>query len=274
MKHEELLADHEGNCKQVYFLEELFEPGELICSAANHFGVAVHDWWDVSPFDLFVSINPMHTKRADANVTSFRNILVEFDKGSIEEQRKIINDSGLPYTALTFSGNKSLHAVIRLAEPMPNEQSYRNLVAQIYAKMGGKEVVDMSAGNPSRFTRIPGGYRDGVLQKLLDLNGKIDNNELRAWLGPQHHPGWIPNQHHTAIRFRGDINSNTMDFLINGAPEGEWNSTLFKAACDLTRAKFELHEIENRCAGVTGHLDKDDRETIKSAYKRARIGND
>ena len=73
---------------------------------------------------LYLRINPM-TKGGskDADVTEFRHALVEFDRDKdgkpipkAEQYRRII-ESGLPVAALIDSGNKSLHAIVRVDAP-------------------------------------------------------------------------------------------------------------------------------------------------------------
>ena len=51
----------------------------------------------------------------DEHVTKYRHVLVEFDHiPSLEEQWNLINEAKLPCTAVISSGNKSLHAWVRV----------------------------------------------------------------------------------------------------------------------------------------------------------------
>ncbi len=66
-------------------------------------------------------------KRRDDNVTSFRNALIEYDDISKEEQVKRLLDSGLPILSMTDSGNKSVHAIVRV--DASNAKDYKRKVA-------------------------------------------------------------------------------------------------------------------------------------------------
>ncbi|MEI7929550.1 MAG: hypothetical protein WCH40_13450, partial [Verrucomicrobiales bacterium] len=70
---------------------------------------------------LFLRINPMAKGGAkNEDVTAFRHVLVEFDRDEAgkpipkEEQYHAVIASGMPVAALIDSGNKSLHAWIRV----------------------------------------------------------------------------------------------------------------------------------------------------------------
>ncbi len=120
-------------------------------------------------------------RRADANVVAFRNFVMEFDRGELPEQAEILKSRDVPYTTLTYSGGKSLHAVIALSESLASEVEYRamfNILRDILW------TTDESCVNPSRFTRIGGAFRfdKSCEQKLLDLRRPISLFELKRWL--------------------------------------------------------------------------------------------
>ena len=112
---------------------------------------------------LFVRINPMrqHGARND-DVTAFRHVLVEFDRDDAgkaipkEEQFHAIMASGMPVAALIDSGNKSLHAWIRV--DAPDEAEYRRRVEVIWNWFSGINL-DRQNRNPSRLSRCPDGWR-------------------------------------------------------------------------------------------------------------------
>ncbi len=261
---------------QIFFYT-LFEAGEQTCLSRDEYGTELIAPIHQSMLDCYFSINPMHTKRCDANVTVFRNILVEFDKGTIEEQKAIIKQSEIPYTSVVFSGNKSLHVIISLKQPCLDDDEYRALVKRVYFKMGGAAVVDTKVGNPSRFSRAPYSTRrtkkgEMRCQELIELKERVDRAVLETWLGP------IPEKRkETDIlspRFKGDLNKYTKHFLSFGAVEGNWNDSLFKAVCNMKRAQLSKTEIEERVEEINGYLDKRDRQTIKSAFERASRDED
>ncbi len=245
------------------FFRVLFEPGESGCFSTSPYGTEVRPLRHYDSDEQFFVINPMHTRRLDSNVTAYRNILVEFDKLNLDEQRSLIEKSGLPYSTLVYSGGKSLHAIISLQWPLTTKEAYKELVGRIYERLGGKAVVDCSTSNPSRFSRTPDAIRDnGKVQTLLEVHERVPNAELLQWLGPAPIKPKVEN----LITTRKLLTGRALAFITYGAPEGEWNSALFTASCDLFRSGFTFDEAMAKLEGVTGHLDSRDKATIKSAF--------
>ena len=136
---------------------------------------------------LFLRINPMHKEGAtNEEVAAFRHVLVEFDRDPAgepipkEEQYHAILASGMPVSALIDSGNKSLHAWVRV--DAPDEKEYKRRVAIIWDWFAGLNL-DKQNRNPSRLSRCPDGRRtvDGDLrrQRLLALG--IGAGSWAAW---------------------------------------------------------------------------------------------
>lgn len=69
---------------------------------------------------------------------------------------------------------------------------------------------------------------------------------------------------------RGMLAKSTKDFLVNGAPAGQWNSRLFKAAVDANEQNIPQAEFVASVSNMApyGFLDGHDLATIKSAYER------
>ena len=124
---------------------------------------------------LFLRINPM-SKDGSRNdqVTAFRHVLVEFDCDNAgkpipkAEQYHAVIASGMPVSALIDSGNKSLHAWVRV--DAPDAEEYKRRVGVIWSWFS--EInLDRANRNPSRLSRCPDGWRTvkGELrqQKLL-----------------------------------------------------------------------------------------------------------
>ena len=124
---------------------------------------------------LWVRINPMCQDGCrNEEVTSLRHVLVEFDRDQAgkpipkADQYRAIVESGLPVSAVIDSGNKSLHAWVRV--DAPNENEYRRRVDAVW-KLFESKNLDRQNRNPSRLSRCPDGWRtvDGepVQQRLL-----------------------------------------------------------------------------------------------------------
>ncbi|MCX8496715.1 MAG: AAA family ATPase [Akkermansiaceae bacterium] len=127
---------------------------------------------------LFLRINPMAKDGAkNEDVTTFRHALVEFDCDETgnripkADQYQTILESGMPVAALIDSGNKSLHAWIRV--DARDAAEYKRRVEVIWKHFAGKNL-DTQNRNPSRLSRCPDGRRtvDGEVrhQRLLATN--------------------------------------------------------------------------------------------------------
>lgn len=191
---------------------------------------------------------PHKGRRADANVTEFRNILCEFDKNTIEEQIEWLNNSRLPYSAVIHSGKKSLHVIISLNEPLRSKKKYTSLVKKLYAAILNAGIrVDDSTSNPSRLSRYPGSIRSdtGLEQKLLFVGNPVDMGILKTWI-KQHAPKppvKPPKKTYTAKEKSAKYVSRTTEKLIKEhIYYTESRHEAFKRA--MTQLRKSGHEIE------------------------------
>lgn len=151
-------------------------------------------------YDIYFCCNPLtFGHRSQLTVRMARHIVLESDDASIpvEEQRKIFDQYKDAISAMTYSGNKSVHAFIRLSPPMWNvypvtwktksrlrnkEEPYWEQYKEVarywidrIAKHGLK--LDTSvAVDCSRLTRLPGFQhsKTGKPSELLYLNPASD----------------------------------------------------------------------------------------------------
>jgi RecA-family ATPase len=136
---------------------------------------------------LFLRINPMAKGGAkNEDVTAFRHVLVEFDRDEAgkpipkEEQYHAVVASGMPVAALIDSGNKSLHAWIRV--DAPDEAEYKRRVEIIWGWFSGINL-DRQNRNPSRLSRCPDGWRtvDGNVRRQCLLALEFGAESWTAW---------------------------------------------------------------------------------------------
>lgn len=116
------------------------------------------------------------------NVTDFRYALVESDSMELGKQYALFKELELPIATLVHSGNKSLHAVVKV--DARDYQEYRKRVDYIYqiCKKNGLDI-DTQNRNPSRLSRMPGVTRNGHKQFLIDINiGKTNYEEWYQWI--------------------------------------------------------------------------------------------
>lgn len=124
-------------------------------------------------------LNPLDGQGVkNANVAEFRYALVESDSIPKEKQLALIRALELPCAAVVDSGNKSLHAVVRVDAADINE--YRRRVDRLYevCRKNGLEP-DAQNKNPSRLTRAAGAMRGGSPQRLV--SGPCGKGSWREW---------------------------------------------------------------------------------------------
>ena len=125
---------------------------------------------------ILFCVNPMKVgRRLNENVTSFRNALIEYDDISKEEQIERLLDSGLPILSMTDSGNKSVHAIVRV--DASNAKDYKRKVVELYGALEAKygSPCDPANKNPSRLTRLAGATRGMNTQQLLYTEVNADS---------------------------------------------------------------------------------------------------
>ena len=131
----------------------------------------------------WIRFNPLDGKGAkNENVTDYRYALVESDSMSVEKQNSIYKELELPIVALVYSGNKSLHAIVKV--DAGNYDEYRKRVDYLYKICQKNGIsVDTQNRNPSRLSRMPGFERNGQKQFLVDTNiGKANWEEWYQYI--------------------------------------------------------------------------------------------
>lgn len=216
----------------------------------------------------FFCINPLtQFGRKDENVTSLRNILIEFDNLPLETQLDFAQT--IPFSTMTFSGNKSYHYIISLEEPCINIKEYKQLVKRIQDKLPD---MDTSTSNPSRLSRAPGAIRDaGTEQKLMIVRRRIPKSDLEYWLGPgeelkteEYNPTVAMPKREGKYRL---LPMRTNIFIEKGALEGNRNRALFENACELFRANYNKEEIIEIAIRVLDLPLTEIRQCVNSAQK-------
>ncbi len=250
------------------FWYTLFDAGEMVCISNDVLGTSLQTL-NATSTGQFFSINPLKDKRADANVTCYRNILIEFDNIPLTEQEAYKDI--IPFTTMVFSGGKSYHFIISLQNPCSNIEEYRALVKRIYKKMPGS---DPSVRNPSRFSRTPEVVRleNGQKQTLMEVNSRVSREELEAWLGPEEVKKLKTEEPTSALNGKRLLPTRTRAFIEYGAKPGDRNRSLFTNACELFRAGYSREEIYNIAANVLDLPENEMNQCIASAEKAARVG--
>lgn len=196
------------------FLETLYEKDDILFLGDKSDKVLhMRDEWikileatrKIPPFFI---INPLTgdkhmnksgvlSDRCDAAVRSFKYVLIEFDGGENDKVYSLTNQLSffckikLPIVALTYSGNKSIHALVSLQNmihsPADWDQEVKGVLYNTILRPLG---ADSANSNPSRMSRLPGHTREksspqeelfsdtSGLQRLLYLNPRPKNGAL------------------------------------------------------------------------------------------------
>lgn len=189
-------------------LEELFSPDEQVCIVTEARKDAKSGKWRPSGTgrchrvgDLLAALetgtvedavggcnreagawfcpNPVNGKgHKNEDVTAYRHALVESDDLPVEDQERIVEGMGIPVSALTLSGGKSAHALVKV--DADGSAHYAERVAELYAACDAAGLrVDRQNKNPGRLTRLPGVMRGDAEQKLVAL--EIGAKDWREW---------------------------------------------------------------------------------------------
>lgn len=255
--------------KQVRTVEEVIrEPGE---------------------FFTINELKPEAKSREVADIAVFRNILVELDHGSLEEQVNYIEELKMPYTAAVYSGGKSIHFIISLENPFPNSELYYEMTDFLLEHVVTR--ADKSNKNPNRYSRTPDFIRpdSGRVQEVLDLKERVTWSQMTEFLKP-YWKIWLieKRRKEKAERIKqvkrkmmGDnivplelIGPRTKDFIENGAFEGDRHARLTSAVTDLFMNGMELPDIETLLIPAcekSGISDRGDLEQIISWAERKLV---
>jgi hypothetical protein len=115
------------------------------------------------------------TWNSEANITSWRYLLLESDKAPADLWLKMLVQIRHPIVAIYTSGRESIHALIRVDAPSKEAWSeFADTVQPRLIELG----ADPNSMTARRLTRLPGCIREetGQEQKLLYLNPQAEGN--------------------------------------------------------------------------------------------------
>ena len=217
--------------------------------------------------DVFFSINaldperdhnptePYHApdkpRRADHNVTCFRNFLIELDNMPIKEQIEYVT-SKVPVSAITFSGNKSYHFIISLMTPFKTLEEYQKFARGLHRLL---PKADQSTKNPSRLSRLPGVVRPDtkLLQELVYLGNRINTKDLPEF----------PTSPHTTERPKSTNVLYVTQQLLEMFDMGPDNFMQAKSM-----GRNQLFFWIGKRASELGHTREEKRKLVDRAYSR------
>jgi hypothetical protein len=192
--------------------------------------------------------DPMIGRRADINVSAYRNFVLELDSMTSEEQYQYMESFKVPWATCIFSGKKSLHFIIALEESLADKKEYDFFAAWIHKII---PKVDPACRNVSRLTRFPGVKRldTGREQTIVGLRKRVTRAELETWLNqwPELRPQ--PRKPKPRRVFgegqRDRLHKSTAELLEFGAEVGQRHRRLLLAAFNLLHSGYTIEESLN-----------------------------
>jgi len=274
-------------------LRLMFKQGETVCISHNKYGwhsiplenaingpitlVPPSDdrpWEYPKPEEItMVALNPIKGFRTDLNCTAFRSFLVEMDCGPLPEQLAYIKKLGMPYSAVVFSGNKSLHFLITLDKDLPSENVYRVFSEWILTIM---TLADPLTKNPSRSIRVPGAYRSpDKRQALVEFKGAVKLAELVAWLNK--YPDAKPKEKEVRTVSENPDFSKVKGWacklLVDGINPPNRNAKWFSVAMEFALSGYEedyiLEVLRPYFSPDRDFKEREWKTTIRSGFKKA-----
>lgn len=180
------------------FLNVLFEPDEFIwfggCYKSNKLSKPQSDLPKLNQSapttdGYFICLNPanqLNAKHGKESISIYRNLLIECDNMSLQQQESFLKRKKLPFSTLTYSGGKSLHAVISMERPFETEAEYKKAHDRITFAL--TELNDPQTDKVSIFTRLPDFLRqtDAGIRKQasIEIGRRISHADLEVFLAP------------------------------------------------------------------------------------------
>ena len=128
-----------------------------------------------------ICINPLNSyssRRDTDNIKSFRHILVECDRGTIQEQYNLIRSLDLPVSVLVHSAGTGLHAWVRVdAKDREEHTYYASFLKTVFGQYN--EVKDLSVMDAPRYSRFAGYTRGDKEQVLYGTN--LGAPDFKQW---------------------------------------------------------------------------------------------
>lgn len=283
------------------FLSLLFDSGEEVCASNNKYAylsmpleslyqnkvTLISENRAIYPQTVnvenvqLIAINPIKGNRKDENCTAFRTFLIEVDNMPLKDQYDYIQSIRMPYSVCVFSGGKSLHFGITLAEDLNSIETYRYLANWIL-RIASK--ADSNTKNPSRSIRIPEAVRDGKKQKLVEIKGRIPLEQLNAWLSQFDH--LRPPPPRTYVESTEKIGLDTLPFWVTAALEqgvssyaisnGDGrNQRWFKIFCEFAKRGYTSEEsmaILHKYFDEEKDFRRQEWETIAKSAEKFKVG--
>jgi hypothetical protein len=141
-------------------------------------------WFLSNPVDGHEHFNARQQKmsrRSEESITTFRYAVLESDCQPAEQWLKILVQLPLPIVAITSSGGKSLHALVRV--DASSKSNWDQTIAAIKPRLINLGA-DPGALTAVRLTRLPNCYRGDRRQDLLYLDPRPTGEPIWKEVNP------------------------------------------------------------------------------------------
>lgn len=281
------------------YLTAVFEPTDLVEVRCFHRvkGQGVRQFWKPArevpsllpmlgglntegEFNVYVGGNPrLREAGSEADVALARCLFADWDDLLPPDAAARIAGAGLPPASLIVDSGHGVHAYWRLASPLTDMETWK--AAQL--KLIGIAGSDPKIKDPPRVMRLPGFINFADPEKDEgDANCSIIAQDLSlryefaqvvgdiTLAEPPRGPSRPPSN--TLDQFAA-LSRSTVQFCLAGAGEGERNSRLFSAACDMAGVGIPYHDAEAKLLSAAtgcGLAEAEAKESIRSAYGQPR----
>lgn len=236
---------------------------------------------DDSSFQYFV-INALKdlSNATLFNVACYRNILVEMDKGTLEEQEHYIEQVlKMPFTTKTFSGKKSYHYIISLDEPLANKSEYDQVVRLLFGVIG---IMDDSCKKSCNLSRTAGAVRvseegeRGAVQKLMEARSRVSQGELKDWLfkrpnlppprmsqAPKAATKMVPGQAYLPL------GKATKALMAGVIPDGSRHEALKKSMVNMIHCGYQIEYVAFKLEEIAEKIGLERKDDVPNLIKWA-----
>lgn len=124
-------------------------------------------------YDIYFAVNPQTcAKRCQKTIFEVRHIVLEADSADLELQKKIFNEYREYFSAMIFSGSRSIHAYARISPAIPNYQCVGWRKAR---ELGKNTSVDLP-----EYTDLANQWINTMRQRGLQLDVKVARDFSRV----------------------------------------------------------------------------------------------
>jgi hypothetical protein len=171
-------------------MEALFSPDDrlIVCKDCNYGEILEANLLSLeNEFDNFTHFKVNHGGPKADDIKDFKYTLVECDDiKDMNIQKSYLMGLNLPIKTLTWSGNKSLHAVVMI--DADNLEEYKRRVSLLHEVCQSAGFNIDKTKDPCRYTRLAGAVnpKTGRVQKLIDICiGAKSWNDWEAYTVPR-----------------------------------------------------------------------------------------